>query len=211
MLSQPELKLIQDRLRWLFCSMVHVANHLRCGTDGLKVGGHQPRCAPMATQATVFSCNALRPQDGVAVKSHAGPSLHAPQCLAGNQTLEEIRNFRGFGGIQGCPSRNKDSANVDCLTGSIGLGVAINAFASLVQDYVRVRGRIDSPEGRVVASSRPGAVHGHREADLGVEHFGKAEDVSDPWRHFGIDRNSILRAIESLFPGRSLRAVGGLG
>ncbi len=120
-------------------------------------------------------------------------------------------DFRGFGDIQGCPSRNKDSANVDCLTGSIGLGVAINAFASLVQDYVRVRGRNDSPEGRVVASSRPGAVHGHREAGLGVEHSGKAEDVSDPWRHFGIDRNSILRAIESLFPGRSLRAVGGLG
>lgn len=211
MLSQPELKLFQDRSLWLFCGMVHDANHLRCGTDGLKVGGHLARCALMATKVTLFSCNALRPQDGVAVKSHAGRSHHAPQYLAGNRALEKIRNSRGHDGIQGCPSRNKDSTNVDFLTGWVSLGVSITAFASLVQDHVRVRGRKSKPEGRMVASSRLGCVHGHRAAGLGVEHFGQAECASDPWRHFGKDWNSILGVIGSLFPGRSLRAAGGLG
>ena len=211
MLSQPELTLILDRLHWLFCRMVHGANHLRCGTDRMNVGGHQARCAPMAAKMTVFSCNALRPQEGVAVRSHAGPSLHAPQCLAANQTREKIRNFCGYGGVQSIPSRTKDSANVDLLSGSVGLCVAITAFSSLVQDYVSVRGRNSKPEGLMVAPSRLGSVHRRRVAGIGVVNFGQAESVSDPCRHLGIDRNSILRVIESLFPGRSLRAVGGTG
>jgi hypothetical protein len=31
--------------------------------------------------------------------------------------------------------------------------------------------------------------------------------VADLYRHFGIDRNSILRVIEAMAPGRPLRAV----
>ena len=197
MLSQPEMKLIQDRLHWLFCRMVHDANSLRCGTDGLKVRGHQARCASMTSKMTVFSCNALRPQEGVAVKPHAGPSLHALQFLAGNQTLEEIRNFRRYGGVQSFPSHTKDCANMDISNGSVGLGVAITVFASLVQVYVRVRGRNTKPECRMIAPSELSSVHRRR--------------VADPYRHFGIDRNSILRVIESLSSGRPLQAVGGMG
>ena len=55
-----------------------------------------------------------------------------------------------------------------------------------------------------------GSVHGHRVAALGVEHFGQTGSVADLYRHFGIDRDSILAVIESLSPGRPLRAVGGL-
>lgn len=197
MLSQPEMKFIQDRLHWLFCRMVHDANNLRCGTDGLKVRVHQARCALMTSKMTVFSCSALRPQEGVAVKPHAGPSIHAPQFLASNQTLEKIRNFRGYAGVQSYPGRTKESANVDFSTGLVGLGVAITAFASLVQDNVRVRGRNTKPECRMIAPSELSSVHRRR--------------VADPYRHFGIDRNSILRVIESLSSGRPLQAVGGMG
>ena len=41
MLSQPEPKLVQDRLLRLVCGMIRKANHLRRGTDGLGVGGHR--------------------------------------------------------------------------------------------------------------------------------------------------------------------------
>ncbi len=65
-------------------------------------------------------------------------------------------------------------------------------------------------DGHPAALSWLGSVHGHRVAGLGVEHFGQTGTVQDLYRHFGTDRNSILRVVEALVPGRPLRAVGGL-
>src|SRR3546814_2431913 len=42
--------------------------------------------------------HALRPEDKVAVKPHAGPVLHAIHYLMGNQTLDQLQRFRGLGG-----------------------------------------------------------------------------------------------------------------
>src|SRR4030095_252668 len=50
--------------------------------------------------------------------------------------------FRGFGGAQSYPSRTKDRIPVDFSTGSVGLGGAITAFASLVQDYLTAHGKM---------------------------------------------------------------------
>ena len=78
--------------------------------------------------------------------------FHAIQYLLGNQTLDKLQDFRAFGGVQSYPSRTKDTADVDFSTGSVGLGVAMTAFASLIQDYVRAKGMGgDWPEGRMVA------------------------------------------------------------
>src|SRR3546814_16585161 len=85
-------------------------------------------------------CHALGPYDRCACKPHAGPVLHAIHYLLGSQTLEQLRNFRGFGGMQSYPSRTKDRIPVDFSTGSVGLGVAVTAFASLVQDYLIAHG-----------------------------------------------------------------------
>ena len=150
-LGPQELRLLQDKALWLAAWMIHNANHLRPKTDAMKVGGHQASCASMATLMTALYGRTLRPQDRVAVKPHAGPVFHALQYLAGKQSLEKMQNFRGFGGVQSYPSRTKDSADVDFSTGSVGLGVAITAFASLVQDYVKARNWGSLPEGRMVA------------------------------------------------------------
>jgi pyruvate dehydrogenase E1 component len=54
--------------------------------------------------------------------------------------------------MQSYPSRTKDRIPVDFSTGSVGLGVAITAFASLVQDYLRRPWRDGADEaGRMVA------------------------------------------------------------
>ena len=96
--------------------------------------------------------HALGPNDRVAVKPHAGPILHAIHYLLGSQSLEQLQNFRGFGGMQSYPSRTKDKIPVDFSTGSVGLGVAITAFASLVQDYLTAHGMMDEADrGRYVA------------------------------------------------------------
>jgi pyruvate dehydrogenase E1 component len=91
--------------------------------------------------------HALGPNDKVAVKPHAGPVLHAIHYLLGSQSREQLENFRGFGGAQSYPSRTKDKIPVDFSTGSVGLGVAITAFASLVQDYLLAHGLM-APEER---------------------------------------------------------------
>ena len=146
------LKTIDDKLRFLSSWTIHHANHIRESADGLKVGGHQASCASMTAIMAALYFHALGPNDRVAVKPHAGPVLHAIHYLLGSQTLEQLKNFRGFGGMQSYPSRTKDKIPVDFSTGSVGLGVAITAFASLVQDYLTAHGLMDEADrGRFVA------------------------------------------------------------
>ena len=147
-----DLKIIEQRLLWLSHWMIHHANHIRPKVDGIKVGGHQASSASMVSIMTALYFSALRPEDRIAVKPHASPVFHAIQYLMGNQSRAAMENFRGFGGVQSYPSRTKDSDDVDFSTGSVGLGVAITSFASIVQDYITAKswGR-DIPMGRMVA------------------------------------------------------------
>src|SRR4029453_5325223 len=146
------LKTIDDRLRWLSAWTIHHANHIRESSDGLKVGGHQASCASMTAIMAALYFHALGPNDRVAVKPHAGPVLHAIHYLLGSQSLEQLQNFRGFGGMQSYPTRTKDKIPVAFSTGSVGLGVAITAFASLVQDYLTAHGLMaEEDRGRFVA------------------------------------------------------------
>lgn len=146
------LNLIEERLRWLASWTIHNANHIRESADGLKVGGHQASCASMTAIMAALYFHALGPNDKVAVKPHAGPVLHAAHYLMGSQSREQLENFRGFGGMQSYPSRTKDKIPVDFSTGSVGLGVAVTAFASLVQNYLVAHGLMDPADtGRMVA------------------------------------------------------------
>jgi len=129
------LACIERRLLWLSHWMIHHANHIRPREDAIKIGGHQASSASMVSIMTALYFSALRPQDRVAVKPHAGPVFHAIQYLMGRQTREAMENFRGFGGVQSYPSRTKDTDDVDFSTGSVGLGVSCSSSVSLVQDY----------------------------------------------------------------------------
>jgi pyruvate dehydrogenase E1 component len=146
------LRELERKVLWLSTYMIHHANHEIDRGDGLKVGGHQASSASLATIMTALYFHILQPEDRVAVKPHASPVFHAIQYLLGNQTLDKLQNFRGFGGAQSYPSRTKDDADVDFSTGSVGLGVAQTGFASLIQDYVHAKGWAkDWPKGRMVS------------------------------------------------------------
>lgn len=146
------LEALDGRLRWLSSWMIHNANNIRPKRDGMKVGGHQASCASMTAIMSALYFHALRPQDKVAVKPHAGPVLHAIHYLLDEQTREKMEMFRGLGGVQSYPSRTKDTIPVDFSTGSVGLGVAITAFTSLVQDYMIAHGQIEQASaGRMIA------------------------------------------------------------
>ena len=168
------LKAIERKLLWLSCWTIHNANHLREKTDGLKVGGHQASSASMVSIMTALYFAVLRPEDRVAVKPHASPVFHAMQYLMGNQTLVKLQAFRGYGGAQSYPSRTKDIDDVDFSTGSVGLGVAITAFSSLIQDYIRAKSwGPRGPIGRMIA------LVGDAELDEGNIY----ECLQEGWKH----------------------------
>src|SRR6202167_1712312 len=148
------LRTLEKKVLWLSTWMIHNANHLRPSRDGLKVGGHQASSASVATLMTALYLDVLRPQDRVAVKPHAAPVFHALQYLLGHQSREKLERFRALGGAQAYPSRSKDGEHlVDFSTGSVGLGVGVPWFASLVQDYLRLHDMIpdSGPPGRMIA------------------------------------------------------------
>ncbi|MEP2736574.1 MAG: transketolase [Erythrobacter sp.] len=146
------IELLDERLRWLSSWMVHNANNIRKKRDGLKVGGHQASCSSMTAIMAALHFHALRPQDKVAVKPHAGPVLHAIHYLLDQQSQEKMERFRGLDGVQSYPSRTKDSIPVDFSTGSVGLGVAETAFTSLVQDYLIAHDYLEEANaGRMIA------------------------------------------------------------
>jgi len=94
----------------------------------------------MATIMSALYFSSWSRTTGVAVKPHASPVFHAIQYLYGRQSLDQLRRFRAFGGAQSYPSRTKDEDDVDFSTGSVGLGVAMTAFASIAQDYLLAHG-----------------------------------------------------------------------
>ena len=137
----------------------------------------------------------LRPQDRVAVKPHASPVFHAIQYLLGRQSREKLERFRAFGGAQSYPSRTKDSDDVDFSTGSVGLGVAITLFASLVQDYLRLKRLVpdDRPAGRMIALA------GDAELDEGnaSRHARRLEArVRNVWWIIDYNRQSLDSVVE---------------
>jgi len=154
--------------------MIHYANHLRQNEDDIKVGGHQASSASMVSILTALYFAALRPEDRVAVKPHASPLFHAMQYLMGNLNLELLKNFRGYGGAQSYPSRTKDADDVDFSTGSVGLGVAMTSFASLMQDYVSAK-----QWGSNVKLGRMVALMGDAELDEGNIY----ECLQEGWKH----------------------------
>ena len=184
------LKILDERLRWLSAWTIHHANHIRENADGLKVGGHQASCASMTAIMAALYFHALGENDRVAVKPHAGPVLHAVHYLLGSQSRDALENFRGFGGAQSYPSRTKDRIPVDFSTGSVGLGVAITLFASLVQDYLSAHGWLDDKDrGRFVA------LIGDAELDEGniyeaiIE--GAKHDIKNLWWIIDYNRQSL--------------------
>lgn len=184
------LRTLEERLRFLAANIIHHANHVRDSADGLKVGGHQASSASMAAIMAALYFDALGPNDRVAVKPHAGPVLHAIHYLLGGQDRSTLENFRGFGGAQSYPSRTKDRIPVDFSTGSVGLGVAITLFASLVQDWLSARGALANDQrGRFVA------LMGDAELDEGniyealIE--GHKHDVRNLWWIVDYNRQSL--------------------
>jgi pyruvate dehydrogenase E1 component len=172
--DRAHLRTVEQRLLWLSHWMIHFANHIRPKGDAIKLGGHQASSASMVSILTALYFTVLRPEDRVAVKPHAAPVFHAMQYMMGRIDRARLEAFRDFGGVQAYPSRTKDVDDVDFSTGSVGLGVAVTAFAALIRDYLRAKPwGADVPDGRMIA------LLGDAELDEGNVY----EALQEGWKH----------------------------
>ncbi|HEY4168427.1 MAG TPA: transketolase [Reyranella sp.] len=201
------LRELERKVLWLSSWTIHHANHIRPNRDGLKVGGHQASCASLATVMTALYFSVLKPEDRIAVKPHASPVFHAIQYLFGNQTREKLEKFRGLGGAQSYPSRTKDIDDVDFSTGSVGLGVAMTLFSSIVQDYVRLKQLAPAErQGKENRAGRMVALVGDAELDEGnifealLE--GWKHDVRNLWWVIDYNRQSLDGVVNDRLFGR---------
>jgi pyruvate dehydrogenase E1 component len=205
------LRALEQKLLWLSSWMIHHANHVRPHSDGLKVGGHQASCSSVVTLMAALYFDVLRSEDRVAVKPHASPVFHAIQYLLGRTTREQLERFRAFGGAQSYPSRTKDVDDVDFSTGSVGLGVAMTLFASLVQDYARGRRLIaeESAPGRMIA------LVGDAELDEGNVFEALLEgwryQVRNLWWIIDYNRQSLDRIVQDRLSQRIETLFGSMG
>ncbi len=111
-------------------------------------------------------------------------------------------------------TRAKDVDDVDFSTGSVGLGVAITAFASLVQDYIYAKGWLGNEQlGRMIA------LVGDAELDEGNVY----ECLQEGWKHDlrnvwwiidynrqsldGIVREGLFERVEAIFEAFGWRVV----
>ncbi|MBV9017420.1 MAG: transketolase [Alphaproteobacteria bacterium] len=200
------LTTLEKKALWLSTWMIHNANHLRPSRDGLKVGGHQASSASVATLMTALYLDVLRPQDRVAVKPHAAPLFHALQYLLGRQSRDKLERFRALGGAQAYPSRSKDGDIVDFSTGSVGLGVGVTLFASLVQDYLRLKRLVPNDTPPHQLPGRMIALAGDAELDEGnifealLE--GWKHDVRNLWWVVDYNRQSLDAVVSDRLFGR---------
>ncbi|MEM6727360.1 MAG: transketolase, partial [Pseudomonadota bacterium] len=82
-----------------------------------------------------------------------------------------------------------------------GHGAAISHAERLFESLPPHARLVTVLDGHPATLSWLGSVAGHRAISLGVEHFGQTGTIQDLYRHYGIDRKGILRAINGLTEG----------
>ncbi len=197
------LRELERKVLWLSAWTIHHANHLRPNRDGLKVGGHQASCASLGDgdDGALFLGAAARGSRGGEAARRRRCSTPSSICSA-TRRRDQLERFRALGGAQSYPSRTKDVDDVDFSTGSVGLGVAMTLFASLVQDYVRLKqlAPAERKTGRMVA------LVGDAELDEGnifealLE--GWKHDVRNLWWVIDYNRQSLDGVVNDRLFGR---------
>jgi pyruvate dehydrogenase E1 component len=86
-----------------------------------------------------------------------------------------------------------------------GVTRASSLVERLMADVPRDCGLVTVLDGHPATLAWLGSVRGHRVRALGVEHFGQTGSLAELYRHYGLDREAILRAAQSVSLGRPVR------
>ncbi|RXT37418.1 transketolase [Mesorhizobium erdmanii] len=86
-----------------------------------------------------------------------------------------------------------------------GINTALSHIERLLAGLPSTCRLVTVIDGHPATLSWLGAVHGHRTRALGVERFGQSGSIPDLYRHYGVDAQGILAAVQSMSSGKPLR------
>ncbi|MGZ5928251.1 MAG: transketolase-like TK C-terminal-containing protein [Rhizomicrobium sp.] len=176
--------------------------YLRLSTRPLE----QPRRAmtPELSQAIVDGAYWLREPGPNAEAVIAYTGAVAPEAIAAIGRLGEDRKDIGLLAVTSADRLNAGWTAAQRARES-GLAHASSHVERLLQTLPRHCGIITVLDGHPATLGWLGAVLGHRTRSLGVEHFGQTGSLAELYRHYGIDADGIVAAVEAIAPGRPVR------
>jgi pyruvate dehydrogenase E1 component len=180
------------------------AVYLRLSTRPLE----QPRRAmtPELSQAIVDGAYWLREPGPNAEAVIAYTGALAPEAIAAIGRLGEDRKDIGLLAVTSADRLNAGWTAAQRARES-GLAHATSHIERLLQPLPRHCGIVTVLDGHPATLGWLGAVLGHRTRSLGVEHFGQTGSLAELYRHYGIDADGIVAAVEAIAPGRPVRHV----
>ncbi len=125
----------------------------------------------------------------------------APEAIAAAGIVGEHRRDVGVLAVTSADRLNAGwtAAQRDRARGNIN---AISHVETLLGDLPTSCSIVTVIDGHPATLSWLGAVEGHRTIPHGVEHFGQTGSITDLYKHFRLDRHSIVQSINELTIGR---------
>lgn len=168
----------------------------------------QPRRAmtPELSQAIVDGAYWLREPGPNAEAVIAYTGALAPEAIAAIGRLAEDRKDIGLLAVTSADRLNAGWTAAQRARES-GLAHAASHIERLLEPLPRHCGIVTVLDGHPATLGWLGAVLGHRTRSLGVEHFGQTGSLAELYRHYGIDADGIVAAVEAIAPGRPVRHI----
>ncbi|MEP6829546.1 MAG: transketolase [Rhizomicrobium sp.] len=168
----------------------------------------QPRrvMTPELSQAIVDGAYWLREPGPNAEAVIAYTGALAPEAIAAIGRLAEDRKDIGLLAVTSADRLNAGWTAAQRARES-GLAHASSHIERLLEPLPRHCGIVTVLDGHPATLGWLGAVLGHRTRSLGVEHFGQTGSLAELYRHYGIDADGIVAAVEAIAPGRPVRHV----
>jgi len=133
----------------------------------------------------------------------------APEAIAAIGRLAEDRKDIGLLAVTSADRLNAGWTAAQRARES-GLAHATSHIERLLAPLPRHCGIVTVLDGHPVALGWLGSVLGHHTRSLGVEHFGQTGSLAELYRHYGIDADGIVAAVEAIAPGRPVRHLRSL-
>ena len=134
----------------------------------------------------------------------------APEAIEAVGLMSEDRRDVGLLAITSA-DRLHAGWSAACRARERGLVGARSHVERLLADVAPHCGLVTVLDGHPATLSWLGSVAGHRVRALGVERFGQTGTIDDLYRHNGIDAQGIVRAAETIAPGRPIRHLRRVG
>lgn len=176
--------------------------YLRLSTRPVEQPGRQ--MTPALAQEVVDGGYWLRPPGPATEVVIAYTGVVAPEAVAAVGRMAESRREPALLAVTSADRLNAGWSAAQRAR-EAGHAAARGHVERLMEAVPRDAVLVTVCDGHPAALAWLGAVAGHRARALGVEHFGQTGTIADLYRHYGIDTDGILAAVEALSPGRPLR------